>query len=215
METTLEIRWFIRGMPPAVVQRWFKLECPGKFIARSETRKDWYAVRPTKDKFILKNVLSHKLYSQEVNLKFREGNLELKLKKQDFGIHQFGGVNIDTCEGRVEQWVKYDESELSEFIYAKKLIDDPDWIGVEKEREQKIARGVKSELTWLKINQEIWWTVAFEMSQNKSAKQKQDRCFKKLIDQACQTYYGPKLSANNSYGYSRWLLGLSSPAIPY
>ena len=32
METTLEVRWFFRGLPPAVVQRWFRLECPGKLL---------------------------------------------------------------------------------------------------------------------------------------------------------------------------------------
>ena len=42
MENTLEVRWFVRGMPPAVVQRWFKLECLGKF-KQPEVRQDWYA----------------------------------------------------------------------------------------------------------------------------------------------------------------------------
>jgi hypothetical protein len=43
METTLEVRWFIRGTPPAVVQRWYKLECPGKLLTEEpEIRKDLY-----------------------------------------------------------------------------------------------------------------------------------------------------------------------------
>ena len=50
METTLEVRWFVRGMPPAVVQRWFKLECPGDLLAEEpETREDLYACRTPED----------------------------------------------------------------------------------------------------------------------------------------------------------------------
>ncbi len=206
METTLELRWFVKGIPPAVVRRWFRLECPGKWLEPSESRQDWYANRLQEylDKF--RKLSSRVLNREEVNLKLRQGNLELKLRQQEFGLHRFGHQkNFSNCEGKVEQWCKFGESELKNTISTHSSSLKTDWVSVDKEREQKIERGVASELTSLKINNESWWTIAFEMTQNDPARL-EDSCFKQVVETACQSYYGPKLSAANSYGYSRWLL---------
>ena len=40
MQTTLEVRWFLKGISPAIVQDWFKFECPGKIISETDRRKD-------------------------------------------------------------------------------------------------------------------------------------------------------------------------------
>ena len=92
-----------------------------------------------------------------------------------------------------------------------------DWIGVKKDRKQKVTQGVKSELTWLTIDSnntiihssDRWWTIAFEMTQNPDSSQP-DNCFNQVVETACKTYFGPQLSVNNSYGYSHWLLELLS-----
>lgn len=216
METTLEVRWFIKGMPPASVQRWFRLECPGKFISRSKVRKDWYAALQPESKFTLKNILTHELNLQEVNLKFRQGNLELKLKNQELGTHQFGQTsNLRACDGKVEQWCKYSYFKIDDFVSVKNSVLDTYWIGVDKEREQKTEWGVSSELTWLKIDREPWWTIAFEMNQSDRLRERSDSYFKKVVARACRTYHGPKLSARNSFGYSRWLLELTPSTTPY
>lgn len=206
METTLEVRWFVRGIPPSVVQRWFRVECLGKYIERTETRKDWY-VYPEKnlvDK--LNRLLVCKLQPKEINLKLRQDNLELKLEQSKLGSHNFGRVkNLYTCQGKVQQWLKFGESELHNFGIYRSMLNKTKAIAVDKKRDQKIYRNVKSELTCLQVNQEPWWTIAFEMNQ-KYDKQQEYNCFKQVIETFCQTYYGPKLSADNSYGYSRWLL---------
>ena len=205
METTLEVRWFFEGMPPAVVQHWFRLECPGKRLETTEIRKDWYAAIDRKHLDLLKKCLSNVLSREQVNLKLRQENLELKLRQQEFGTYRFSSSKPRPCDGKIEQWCKLDEEELLNFALPPNLQHETDWIGVEKEREQKIEQGVKSELTWLKIDRESWWTIAFEMTRNKFDKQ-QDSRFQNVVERACQAYYGPQLLATNSFGYSHWLL---------
>ena len=215
METTLEVRWFVKGMLPTLVQRWFRLECPGKFITKSEVRKDWYGDRKKNNRFTLKNILSHEVAPQEASLKFRQGNLELKLRNQEFGIHRLTQINdLSACEGRVEQWCKYEWIELTDFVSVQDSFDDTSLIGVEKKREQKIDWGVNSELTRLKIDRQSWVTIAFEMNQNNLNRQQYSH-FKKLVQKALQTYCGSKLSANNCYVYSRCLLEFAPQTLPY
>lgn len=204
MKTTIEVRWFFKGMPPAVVQRWFRIECPGKLL-ETEIRTDWYANHREDDADWLKNLTSRTLNREEVNLKLRQANLELKLRQQS-NIHRFVSSNPHAVEGRVEQWCKHNEADLESSLPTN-LWGGRGWIGVDKEREQKIERGVASELTWLKANHEYWWTVAFEMSQGD--RRGGDSCFREVVENACQNYRGPKLSATDSYGYSRWVQELT------
>ena len=205
METTLEVRWFNRGIPPATVQRWFRFECPGKLLGELETRKDWYAYFQSDSLDKLNGFSNRVVNREEVNLKLRQGNLELKLRQQEFGTYRFTQAkNSHICEGKVEQWCKLSEPDSKDStLLTHNSLDELDWISVDKEREQKIEQSVKSELTCLKINHECWWTIAFEMTQNDRGEQ-QDNYFKNIVERACQTYYGPKLSAMNSCCYSKW-----------
>ncbi len=210
METTLEVRWFVRGMPPAVVQRWFKLECPGDLLEEEpETREDLYACRTPENINKFSAIASNITNPIAINLKLREGNLELKLRQDEWNNRQFGDLkNSAIWWGNIEQWYKLTEKELNESgLSVPNLIPKTNWIPVHKKREQRIEADVKSELTWLRSNGDCWWSVAFEMKKNSNDREK-EHYFKKVIDRACQTYYGPNLSADNSYSYSRWLLEL-------
>lgn len=242
MKTTLEVRWFVKGMPPAVVQRWFRLECPGKLLEEEpETREDLYAYKEgdrlsqhrTIPSFAHQNsggnvtniepqfafdefprlqssplpyfeYLSHLVDYEEVNLKLRQDKLELKLRQQELGVEQFGEVNHQAIwTGNIERWCKLSEDELKAFnTKFASSSTELDWISVYKCRQQKLSRGVASELTRLKVNHESWWSIAFEMSQNSHNSQGAE--FKQVVEQAAQNYYGPKLLASNSYGYSSW-----------
>ena len=73
-----------------------------------------------------------------------------------------------------------------------------------KKREQRLELGVESELTWLRVNSDRWWSVAFEMTKNSKEKH-QVNIFKQVVDRASQTYCGPKLSVDNSYSYGCWI----------
>ncbi|MBE9048502.1 hypothetical protein IQ255_29670 [Pleurocapsales cyanobacterium LEGE 10410] len=213
METTLEVRWFFRGLPPAVVQRWFRLECLGKSL-ETEVRTDLYALIAQERLNLLTEFLSHRLSCEQVNLKSRQGNLELKLRQQDFGTYRFSNSKQSRiCEGRVEQWCKLSDRQLLNSVLPCNSPQEINWIDVNKEREQKIEQGVKSELTWLKCDRGSWWTVAFEMTQKKAEKQ-QDRRFQDVVEKACQTYSGPQLLVANSFGYSQWLLESMPQTMP-
>lgn len=86
MENTLEVRWFVKGLPPAVVQRWFRLECLGK-PQQPEVRKDWYAYQKRNDLNKPNRFFKRTLHPEEINLKLRQNRLELKLRQQEFGIY--------------------------------------------------------------------------------------------------------------------------------
>ena len=217
METTLEVRWFVKGMPPAVVQRWFKLECPGELLEEEpETREDLYACRTPKDINKFSVIASNITNPTAINLKLREENLELKLRQAEWKNQQFGNLkNPAIWWGNIEQWSKLTEQELKDSgLSAPNLIPKINWIPVYKKREQKLAADVKSELTWLRSDRESLWSVAFEMTKN-SHDRENNNYFKQVIDRACQSYYGPKLSADNSYSYSRWLLELYPQTVFY
>jgi hypothetical protein len=207
METTLEMRWFVKGAPPAVVQHWFKFECPGELLAEEpETREDLYAYQKPENVRKFREIAPYLRNREEINFKLREGNLELKLQQQKLGTQQFGNVkNSIIWEGNIEQWSKLTEQELKEhYLFNPNSIPKDSWISVTKKREQRVERSVESELTWLAINGDRWWSIAFEMTQDSNEKH-QLYVFKQAVDRASQTYYGPKLSVENSYGYGHWV----------
>ena len=228
MEKTLEVRWFFEGLSPTIVEDWFKFECPGKLVREVEKRKDWYACQQHSDWQQSLEHLSPSLDPKSINLKLRDraveefsqnsycegnqGDLELKLRQEKLGTHQFARSKHSLrCEGNIEQWCKFSQKELEKLNFRP---DFPKitWVGVEKERRKRIERDVKSELTKLKLDRDgvidcksCWWTIAFEMTQKNGDGRSLDR-FKEVVEQACKTCPEPQLLAINSYGYSHWLL---------
>ena len=203
MQTTLEVRWFIKGTPPAAVEHWFKFECPGQLLTpEAETREDLYAygdLNGYSDKF---KEFAPNLAVEEINLKLREGNLELKLREEKFGIETFTQENYRSIwSGRVEQWCKLDRQEL-EAAFDFELADI-DWILVYKERLQKSNRGVRRELTRLETKGSAWWSIAFEMTTESN--NVRANFFREAVEQAAKTYHGPELLAIYSCGYVHWL----------
>lgn len=209
MENTLEVRWFVPGIPPATVQNWFNFQCPGKLLTEEvEIREDLYAYQKQEYLRLLRAIAPSLRKSEEINLKLREGNLELKIREQKLGSQKF--INIHNSlmwEGNIEKWRKWTEEELEKQIsLTHDLIGDNPLVAVLKKRRQRIDHKVKSELTWLKIENEPWWTVAFEMiSDSNKSQQQQIKHFQQSINRASIDYYGPKLSLKNSYGYGYWM----------
>lgn len=194
METTLEVRWFIEGIPPVEVQNWFKNKCSGKFLGQPEIREDRYFCGYRDLEQFIKIPPSYS--SEEINLKLRGGNLELKLRQQQLGTKKFG-----SWEGKIEQWSKLSESELKQLLISHPV--EKCWIEVVKEREQKIEQKVKSELTRLSINSNSWWSVAFEMPLNNSDGQLPH--FRRIVNDCADTLETLELSSQNSYSYSHWI----------
>lgn len=210
MQRTLEVRWFLEGVPPAAVQSWFESECPGELLSETpEIRQDLYFLGDFGDWSRLKALNPHLTRYEQLNLKLRQGNLELKLRQEALATQTFGnGSRSNIWQGNLEYWHKWTEEELkSQNWFFPDSILERAWISVRKVRQQRSYRGVDSELTRLKIKNESWWTLAFEMLQT-SDRHSQESEFEQAIDLVCQTYRGPQLSAANSYSYSRWLLEL-------
>ena len=215
METTLEVRWFIPGTLPKSVQKWFRLKCLGDLLEEEpETREDLYTCQTPEEIAYFKAIAQNINNDAAINLKLREGKLELKLRQNVLKNQRFGNFQDATVwQGNIEQWCKFSEQELTKIgLSISNLITKNNWISVYKKREQKLEQGVKSELTQLRISSNYWWSVAFEMSIDTNEYLHYDcfqSVFKTVINCSCKTYDEPQLLTKNSYGYSRWLLNLS------
>ena len=206
MQTTLEVRWFLKGIPPAAVQHWFKFEYTGGLLTpEAEIRKDLYA-SGNLDGYVARfKEFTPNLTKEAINLKFREGNLELKLREEQFGIESFANkYDCSIWSGRVEQWCKLPQDLEAGFVEQI----DIDWIPVYKKRWQKSNRGVEGELTQLEINGCAWWSIAFEMRLERNDVRAESQ-FHEVVEQAAKTYRGPELLAANSCGYVHWPHGVT------
>jgi len=123
----------------------------------------------------------------------------VKWRKAELGIVQFG----DSWEGKVEKWLKWsckDPSQQS--IVPVDVVGKGSWIAVKKKRSQRLYQGVACELTQLRIKEDDWWSIAFEMAGEKA---NQIDSFKGVVSAVSQTYQGLELLAKNSYAYPSWL----------
>ncbi|MBD1804974.1 hypothetical protein H6F98_05850 [Microcoleus sp. FACHB-SPT15] len=188
MLTTLELRWFSQGTLPTEVEHWFLADSPGELLGSPEEREDLYLYTPECD---------------YLNIKLRQGRLEVKWRKAQLGSLEFGEASSATWQGNVEKWLKWicDDPE-QESIMPVDVVGTKAWIAVKKTRSQRLYQGIGYELTQLRVNNNDWWSVAFEVAE-KNANQIQH--FENVVRLVSQTYRSPKLVAKNSYAYPKWL----------
>ncbi len=202
MLTTYELRWFYPGKIPEQIQHWFEDNCLIKPIQPSETRDDIY------------------LYSPEckfLGIKLRQGRLEVKWRKAELGLINFG----EFVEGKAEKWGKWlccDPTEES--FQPQQVLNNPVWVSVQKSRysqhyqvspefsprsvtaNENIGNGCSVELTQLVVRENAWWSLAFEAFGDDA------RLMENLQLTASwvfNTYRGSKLLAVDSYAYPSWL----------
>ena len=194
METTLEVRWFVKGTPSTAIQHWFEHECLGELLNDEPDREDLYAYG--------NQVGDYDVRDEAVNLKLRQGNPELKLRNARLGTYQFENAQGDLVwTGKIERWTKFSQAQLNKSVLTG-VRDKIEWLRVNKVRSQKIYRDVKSELTYLRVQGDRWWSLAFEMPQDD--KDLNEQHLLQVVQQTAQTYPGFKLTADCSYSYSRW-----------
>ncbi|MBE9127532.1 MULTISPECIES: hypothetical protein [unclassified Coleofasciculus] len=183
MFTTLELRWFYRGTSPTEVEQWFSTDCPGELLGVPEEREDVYLYVPD---------------CSYLNIKVRQGSLEVKWRKKELGIRQFS----NSWEGNVETWLKWlcDDPAQESFI-PKTSIEKKPWVRVKKVRSQRHYEGITCELTQLYINTDTWWTVAFEGDVEEVSPDSFDR----VVSEMGKTYRGLELLADQSYAYPNWI----------
>ena len=193
MLITLELRWFSHGTPPTEVEHWFNDHCPGELQKSPEEREDLYLYTPECD---------------YLNIKLRQGSLEVKWRKAELGIRRFD----PSWEGKVEQWLKWScKDPTQQSIIPADIIGKRPWVSVKKRRRQRrfamqpsqrLYQGISCELTQLNIRNDVWWSIACEMA-TEDANQIDN--FENLVSQISKTYPAPELLAENSYAYPRWL----------
>ena len=202
MLTTAELRWFDRGTIPDEISHWFEQDCLDDDLAPPEEREDLYLSSDGCD---------------YLGIKLRQGRLEIKWRQTELGVVNFG----DRVEGKAEKWGKWlCEDPTAESFQPTAVVGKKAWVGVKKVRSQRqyqvlagesitavpvtesINQGCTLELTQLYINGNPWWSLAFEAFS-------EDDCLinnlQAVASSVFKSYRGPKLQAEVSYAYPRWL----------
>jgi hypothetical protein len=224
MEITTEIRWFFQGKIQNVVISWF---------AETQRFGDPLTGMDGDEREDLYLLMGNNVH---VSPKLREGKLEIKVRGQTEEFADPQGQNSGVIE-RWKKWEwKYADTKkkddafektLDKLIVASFLKNTPDdsRLNVWKRRFQRkftldsngtimptgqasIDEGFRAEVTELKVNDEAWWTIAFEVVENPNKPMK-DPIMKlrqgiNWIFKA-REYKGPLLEPENSYSYPAWL----------
>jgi hypothetical protein len=187
MISTAELRWFSPGILPQGLTNWFTHTCPGEVKEWDQQRDDWYLLP----------------YSpcDQLNLKLREGRLEIKWRKAQLDYVQFESLG----EGQIERWCKWLCQDEEAEIHQPQGEDRGTWIKVTKTRSQRVitlAHPVEIELTQLQVRDQDWWSVAFEVPGDDDTL---DQTLQAVAQQVSQTYPQPYLKAAHAYAYPHWL----------
>ncbi|MBD1923561.1 hypothetical protein H6F77_21160 [Microcoleus sp. FACHB-831] len=184
MLTTIEVRWFYRGTIPKEVKNWFGQDILGKHPSPPEEREDWYLYSPWCDR---------------LGIKMRGGNLEIKWRLAELGVQRFG----DGLEGKTEKWLKWiSEKPKNNKIIPANVGGKALWIGVRKERSQRKYEGCTMELTKLIVQNEAWWSLAFEASGEEAQEMNN---LQAIASEIFKNYPGMALQIHDSFGYPKWL----------
>lgn len=210
-----EVRWFFEGSSAdyASMRRWFEVADPfnkGPAVGapvwkgRLDDRPDVYLLIPGAD---------------DMGIKWREGELQVKGRVSDLGIHLFCGRH----QGHVERWVKWSYSSLP--AGYKRIVTDTDnsdvvIVAVHKTRALRkvrldtitgapeevdaktfIDRGLNAEFTDLKIGNKSHCSLGFEAFPSDSA---MDAAFSRVVAVFLEDL-PQDLGANRSQSYPQWL----------
>lgn len=206
MLPSAELRWFYPGTVPQDVRQWFEGDCPGDWIEPPETREDVYLFVPG---------------SEFLNLKHRQGRMELKWRKAELGVLRFG----DKWEGRAEQWVKWlCEDPGVDSMLPEDVLERQHWIAIQKTRSRRMYRldanrqvepvppdryiecGGGLELTQLTVKGQSWWSLGFEVfgeTRDLSVP------LEAIAHAIAPTYNASPLKLSNSYAYPTLMSELS------
>ena len=197
MLNSLELRWFFKGTIP----KDFVKFCNLSFKCKVEYRADYYLE--------LRNC-------NYLGVKLRDKRLEIKWRKNNNDMIRLLNQKIS---GNVESWVRWewsDESSYKDIIKFMNINDYSPYIKIDKKRFQKkfiikntILEGIDSdqrifdcamEITELKINNQLWWSIGFDIFNGKD---------KSLFEIMIKDHFVKDLPLNlnveNSYGYPEWI----------
>lgn len=205
MLLTTELRWFCPGVLPSAGRDWFQQDALGQYLGSPESRKDQYLYIPA---------------CEYLNVKSRQGKLEVKLRQAERGILPLGHHS-----GQVESWAKWrcDASQEGNWLEDA----EGPWVEVEKVRSQRqyqilpnqapiaiptdstVEEGCRVELTGLMIQDSTWWSLAFEAF---GTPVHQLAHLQRVANWIMQSHQPEKielevvLQVQHSYAYPKWLL---------
>ncbi len=203
MVTSLEMRWFYRGTPTTEVEQWFYEDFPGEPPLTPDNREDVYLITTP--------------MSEYLNIKLREGRLEVKWRSWELGVLSFDS----RYAGNVENWVKWMcEDPSVNSITLERVVGEKQWLAIAKSRYQRLYKIPNSksltlvpitqpkeascavELTKLNIRGNNWWSLAFEAFGEQATLRDTLQPAAELV---FKTYRGPQLQPQDSFAYPKWI----------
>ena len=198
MFSTTEVRWFLPGIAPARIWRWFEGE------TEQSSRTDYYLHIPDSD---------------ALGIKLREGRIEAKQRVDQQVLVCFG----ERAVGYVEQWRKWSfAAEEASGMIAELSSDSSSWIGVDKERKvctYQVANGAVVAVSghdfldqgcaWevaqvrLETTDAQWWSIGFEAF---GAQAERGNLLRVVAKHFLEMDAAPTLTINNSYSYPKLLM---------
>lgn len=210
MIQSCEVRWFFDSAPEAVLI-WF--ERRGQHFSKEEQagRCDFYLVSGA--------------VRNDLGIKLREGNLEIKERTTEFGAHTFSA----SAEGRVEAWRKWSfklahtrEGGTDEVLHiTRQDVHNSAWVPVGKDRLQVILEiaeegrvllsrapafsleeGCGVELTKIRLPDRVCYSFALEAF-SRAGHEYQN--LKQAVDTMTAEIPDLELSLSESMGYPEFL----------
>lgn len=77
------------------------------------------------------------------------------------------------------------------------------WVAVKKKRSQRLYKGIMFELTQLSVQNDDWWSIAFEGAEENTNRLDS---FVNIVSEVSQNHQGLELLFDSSYAYPRWFL---------
>jgi hypothetical protein len=197
-----ELRWFYPGKLPEDIQLWFQQNCLIDPLKSPEEREDVY------------------LYSPECNylgIKLRQRRLEVKWRQAELGAMYCS----ELATGKAEKWGKWlCEDSKGESFQPTTVLGKPSWVSVQKVRysqlfqvfanfsvqavatNERINNGCSVEITNLVVQENDWWSLAFEaFGEDSRIKENLQATASWVFD----TYQNSQLVIADSYAYPHWL----------
>ena len=208
MLTSAEVRWFFEGAIPDEIEQWF---CRGDLLYKAAPREDHYLALPA---------------SLALNIKLREGRLEIKPLANTLGVRNF---TVDVA-GHVQLWEKWSGGDAAVKEFERLRTSNPGlWITVTKERRLRkfslngdsikevdagkvfLSQGCNVELTKVTVDGLWYWSFAFEAFGDPShVAEYLPRVAERVLSDNRHPHY--PFSVNNSHSYPEWLARLSKTA---
>lgn len=208
MPTSVEVRWFFSGPVTDEIKQWF---------GRSESA---FTASPREDHYLAFPA------SLGLNVKLREGRLEIKSLAKALGVRNF---TMDTA-GYVQMWEKRlgGNAAVKEFEKLRTSASHL-WVVVKKERTLRkfsldgdaikevdagqvfLSEGCNVELTKIAVNGSAYWSFALEAYGDSAQVEESLMRVAAHVLSDNRRPHGT-LSAGNSYSYPEWLGRFSKKA---